>query len=763
MGFLFVQGLLLHSGAINEPYSCRLLLKGPFNHRGFPVKLGLSVFNRSVSSNASASGSLSGIPKPLDVLKQVAHRIAGALKHACRAMKIPGAEASAPRAASPMSPAAPDAAIQANGNGSACRSYPLSGPVDLRQVNMSANPEETWSNTFPFGVNYKLGNVPAAGRLGPSVDTDQALRFALRNAIDSRQGVFEWVRQDSEGLRSKLAQSLQTRDAISLGQGFLVYDVSDPRVQDGVIHYDMLVSAPARDKLGEEDTFLVPMTEMRVPEGHVVEADWLRHSETALQCHLSSVDQAYQDSVENPFILSSGCNELADMHAVHTEVLSRLQAGLILSQQELTRTLQDLTPEFVQGNHSEATRTLLPVLQDQLGAWNSLQRPNEPGLLGAKRYFPAIADSDSDSESESVVTLESVSDLESVLMSGSRSASEPESEPDSESELEMDWVSAPESPQESVPEPDLASAVSASAVSSGPISHTTLTLAEKAPFRQFNESQAFRQAAVHANHCGVAAVNGLFQAEVVNAVQAVNHIVKTYAPLYGPKPLIEMNLPGLYHPDLLGAMKQGQSIVMSRDQFIGGEGFADYRNYSIIYSANPQEQWDAVCNHKFPGQPKPNRVEITPELWLSAATGVHVDCLESMVNQLLSSKAENPAWSDYPDHVTRYPVGEDAVRAKLEGFINGEIKNRQGEQAGNTLFPMICMTSGHYFAVARTESGNWVKLDSSKAWGTGIQAPLPFTHSKRTLEEALRFEGVIHVICESSESLKRLVSEAERR
>ena len=96
-----------------------------------------------------------------------------------------------------------------------------------------------------------------------------------------------------------------------------------------------------------------------------------------------------------------------------------------------------------------------------------------------------------------------------------------------------------------------------------------------------------------------------------------------------------MNLPGLYHPDLINAMKQGLSIVMTRDQFIGGEGFADYRDYSNIYSANPEEQWDAVCNYKFPGEAKPDRVEITPDLWLSAATGVHVDCLTGMVNQFL--------------------------------------------------------------------------------------------------------------------------------
>jgi len=740
MGFLFEQGLLLHKRGNNEPYSCRFLLRGPFNHRGFPVKLGLSVFNRNVSSNASASASLSGIPKPLDVLKQVAHRIAGALKQACRAMKIPGAEVSAPGPASPMSPGA---AVEPNENGRTCQSFPLGGPVDLRQVNMSANPEDAWSNTFPFGVNYKLGNVPAAGRLGPSVDTDQALRFALRNAIDSRQGVFEWVRQDSEGLRNKLDQALQTRDAISLGQGFLVYDVSDPRTQDGVIHYDMLVSAPARDKVGEEDTFLVPMTEMRVPEGHVVEADWLRHSETAMQCHLSAVDQPYQDSVENPFILSSGCNELADMHAVQTEVLSRLQAGLILSQQELTRTLQDLTPEFVQGNHSEATRTLLPVLQNQLGAWNSLQRPNEPGMLGAKRYFPTIADS----ESESVVTLESMSESDSESVSGS----------DAGPVLEMDWVSALESPQESEPEPE-----SASAVSSGPIFHAVLTLADKAPPYRASESRAFRQAAVYANHCGVAAVNGFFQAEVVNTAKAIDHIQAGYAHAYGDEQLSNLTLPGLYHPALIDAMKQGQSIVMTRDQFIGGKGFADYRDFSFIYSANPQEQWDAVCNYKFPGQAKPDRVEITPELWLSAATGVHLDSLESMVNEFLESKGDNPAWSKYPEKVAKFAVGKDAVRADLERCINGEIKNRKGDQAGNSLFPMICMTSDHYFAVARTESGNWVKLDSGGTDVTGDQESFRFA-KKNELAQAMAKDKVIHVICESSESLKQLVSEAERR
>lgn len=102
----------------------------------------------------------------------------------------------------------------------------------------------------------------------------------------------------------------------------------------------------------------------------------------------------------------------------------------------------------------------------------------------------------------------------------------------------------------------------------------------------------------------------------------------------------------------------------------------------------------------------------------------------------------------YPDHVILYSVGDDAARAVLEGDIDGRIKGRQGEQAGNTLFPMICMKSGHYFAVARTENGNWVRLDSGGAQYTGIQAPLPFTDSERTLEDALRFEGVIHVICE---------------
>lgn len=600
--------------------------------------------------------------------------------------------------------------------------------MNLRQVAMQADPESAWSDSFPFCVNYNLGNVPEAGRLGPSVETDQALRFALRNAIESRQGVFEWARQDSEGLRSQLARCLETSDALSLGQGFFVYDVSDPRMQDGVIHYDMLVSAPARDRVDEEDTFLVPMTEMRVPEGNVVEADWLRHSETALQCHLSAVDPPYQDSVENPFILSSGCNELADMHALRTEVLSRLQAGLVLSHQALVQTFHELAHAFVDGNRSEIADKLLPDLHNQLAELTALQHVTEPSLLAAKRYFPSLEDTES--EVGAVV--------------------------------EVDWVSAQESLQESEPEPDSASAVLASPVSAGPSSHTVLTLAGKVPFHQLNEFQAFRQAAVHANHCGIAAVNGFFQAEVINTAKAIDHIQAGYARVYGEEQLINRKLPGLYHPDLLGAMKRGQSIVMTRDQFVGGKGFANHRDFSFIYSANPEDQWDAVCNYKFPGRAKPDRLEITPDLWLSAATGVHLDSLESMVNQFLESRGDNPYWSKYPEKVDKFAVGEDAVRANLEGYINRKIENRKGDQAGNTLFPMICMTSGHYFAVARTESGNWVKLDSFGTNVTGVQESSVFAE-KNALEQALRNEGVIHVICEPLTSSEQPVSEAERR
>lgn len=696
------------------------------------MKIGLSVFDRSASVNASGGKSSYSASRPMEAIKQILRCIANTLKQAFNTSKVHSDPKSVsasideepwnPQEARfdldslriPKTRIEPKAKSTPRPSGPTISPRPLPKPVVMRHLNIPANPEDNSPNVFPFGVNYNLAKVPVASRLGVSIETDQALRGALRNSILSRQGVFEWARQGGQGLRSQLESGLLASESVSLGQGVVVHGLEGLKTRNGVQHYQILVSAPAQDIEGEVDTFVVPVTEFQVPQGKVIEKDWLRRSEKALQFHLSKVDPPYQDSVETPLVLSSGCNRLADMHVLQTEMSSRIQAGLVHSQDALTQTLTELAPELLHRNSTQIPHLLEPVLQRQLTTIQSNEGEKQQGPLGSKRHFVI--------DTEPLPVKSPVSDTTPAAAPATVLEPAPAPEP---LFVRVPPVSNLDSPRE-------------------------LTLVGKAPSYRPIEGRAFRQIG-HDNHCGIAAINGFFQTPVISAAKAVNHILDHDESYSLVEDMTQSHIPGLYHPNLVAAIREGKGIVMQREDFINGRGeLANHKDHEVLFeNTSPAEQWDSVCNYKYPGLQKPDQVKITPDLWLSVAKGIHVDRLESMVNQFLRTKGNSPDWSAYPDRVTRYPVSEDYAdnRANLKKSIEDRIQKREGDQAGNTLFPMICMTSGHYFAVARTESGNWVKLDSDGTNFTGIQPSSMFAE-KNELEQALRDKGVIHVICE---------------
>ncbi|WP_130557120.1 hypothetical protein [Limnobacter thiooxidans] len=711
------------------------------------MKIGLSLCDRSASTNASGGESSYSASRPMEAIKQILRCIANTLKQAFNTSRVDSGSKSAPALVDeepwnpqearydldclkiPKSRIAPKAESTPHPSSRAVCPRPLPKPVELQQLNMPANPEDNFPNVFPFGVNYNLAKVPVASRLGISIETDQALRSELRNSILSRQGIFEWARQGGKGLRSQLESGLIASQSVSLGHGVVVHGLEGLKTRNGVQHYQILVSAPAQDVEGEVDTFVVPVTELQVPNGKVIEKDWLRRSARALQFHLSKVDPPYQDSVETPLVLSSGCNRLADLHVLQTEVSSRIQAGLVQSQNELTQTLRQLAPEFLPNNSGEAPWQLGPVLQRQLIIRQSNEGEIQQGPLASKRHFVRGTEP-TPLPDASQVSATAPAAAPTILL-------DPEPEPVF---VRVPPVSNLDSPRE-------------------------LTLVGKAPPYRPIEGRAFRQIG-HDNHCGIAAINGFFQTPVISPAKAVNHILDHDESFSSVRNLAQSRLPGLYHPNLVAAIREGKGIVMRRNDFVDVNNQLDnYEDHQVLFeNTSPAEQWDSVCNYKYPGLPKPDEVEITPDLWLSVAKGMHVDRLESMVNQFLRTKGNSRDWSAYPDRVTRYSVGDGYAdnRAELEESIKDLIQKREGDQAGNTRFPMICMISGHYFAVARAENGDWVKLDSNGTNFTGIQPSSRFA-KKEELEQALIGAGVIHVICEPLPLPKQPDSEAERR
>lgn len=632
------------------------------------MKVAFPVFNRSASVKLSSGRVLPARLKPVAAIKKAVSDMGSKFRRAMSTLQ-------------PVGTSEP----HRTRNGAVYSRIPSSRPVSHTQVSMPADPAVTGRNEFPFQVNYDLATVPVAECIEPSID-DPGLRAALRGAIQSRQGVFEWVRNGREGLRQQLEQRLGENDCVFLGQGFVVHGLSGMNDQGEVHQWRLLVSAPAADRFGEVDTFSIPITEVKVPAYHASNGELLSRSEQAQQSHLLNVDAPYQDSTENPLVLSSGCDELAGLHALQTEVSSRIQAGLISSQSALAATVHELAPVFMDRARRDSVPVLTSALQRRLADHVSSCSALVPSVLASKRHFPAAPQS---AKSEANLT-----------------------------------------------------------------SHTELTLAGKAPMCRPSERAAFRQVAGD-NHCGIASVNGFFQAGVMSSAQAVNHILNTYAPVFGVDDLADLNLPGLYHPQVIEAMQRGQSVVMTREEFTGaGGGLANHDEFEALFVDSPVEQWNALCNYRFQDATagsRPGSLEITPELWLSAATGIHADSLESILNQFLQTKANQPQWSAYPDRVERAPVGDLRARERIEGQVQRLLESRNTGANDDTTFPMICMNHGHYFAVARAGNGDWLKLDSNGTQVTGVQRAQLFA-ARGGLAQALGNHGVIHVICEPLQS-----------
>lgn len=251
------------------------------------------------------------------------------------------------------------------------------------------------------------------------------------------------------------------------------------------------------------------------------------------------------------------------------------------------------------------------------------------------------------------------------------------------------------------------------------------------------------------NHCALAAINAFFQADVVNSAQVANQIVRHWEEVFTEpgQSLADLSLPGLYIPEVLEALRAGESVRISRAQFCGPSPHQIPAEYEAMYMDSPAGQWDALCNFALgPTASRPNEILITPELWLSASTGLHIDQLETLINSLLASRNLNDAWANWPGRVERIGLQTPARLANLEeDILHAVAQNKM--QGGSEAFQMVCMVPGHFFAIGRTAEGDWVKLGSDGTRDWGVQ-PSPLFAEQGQLGMALKNVKAIHLLCQ---------------
>lgn len=277
------------------------------------------------------------------------------------------------------------------------------------------------------------------------------------------------------------------------------------------------------------------------------------------------------------------------------------------------------------------------------------------------------------------------------------------------------------------------------------------------------------------NLCGVAAINGFFQTSVLAGKHAVKEIVNSYLGVLDGKERAKLlgNLPGLFHPKVVRAMRRGESVTISREEFfqvpdtalndvmyppLNEEAQADgfgAASEEIKNQTRVAEQWRAYFNFKYPGQANREAlihdsqvITISPDEWISTFAGLGFEHLIKLTNDLLKTKGRDMVWRDYPDRVSGVVLA-----------VDGSEKLRQLESLSLAIERLgvkhlICMggggMTGHYFAVVRNAMGHWFKVDGAHpSFGAGFQPVKSHNVANPSnLSSKLQEWGVTHVIAD---------------
>lgn len=283
--------------------------------------------------------------------------------------------------------------------------------------------------------------------------------------------------------------------------------------------------------------------------------------------------------------------------------------------------------------------------------------------------------------------------------------------------------------------------------------------------------EAYRQPAGDM-HCGVTALNAYFQRSMLSCGDAITHLVGIYDEIYGIR---QLELDGLLGGRLLNSVCRNQNLQISKQEFLGVNPCGEWKDLeAICRDLSPRDQWNTLLNFSYPEKiavsadmrmqfkERISHLNITPGLWLTAFSGLNLDQLVALANDILSRYKDTPEMSSYPDRVEAYTVAQPAAQNQLAlpksiplhriEELLGTFKHRDN-QGNQSPLPIVCMSGGgqtnsvnHYFGILRDSRNRWINLGSDGTTFAGVQPCAIFSEPGR-LHEALAREKVFKIVC----------------
>lgn len=554
----------------------------------------------------------------------------------------------------------------------------------LRTVHFPSTPAVREQAEFPFQVshNYSAGVQPC--NKAPSVDS---LLPQLARSLANKQG-FVYIRNETgPSPLATFVHSIRNSGSINLGNGCRLIGAYAPPIQKQSVFSPLWTFQIYDANL--EATFEVPVTE--VPFNNLADpynrTEQLIHLNNCMDTHLRALPDEFKDSAECPSIICPEFPRLAQLLTAQEECLGRQYRGTlncrqsidwICAAEELLQTISPESPRF-RGEESCDFESFfrrtgvynigLQPLQFSIGHPGANHRESAV-IRGYKRHLPGTKPTPAQSPTRPKLTSGHPAERQSASTANAASSSKI-------------------SPQQWLQGRDAG-------------------WAYKEPSRQMQ--------------CASQAINGVLQREAVTPEKMASHIATHRLNM-----LHQMSIPpddqkGLMHPQVLAAILNGETVEISKREFMGTEP----DDLDIASEQTHRESWQKLINLSPIGQGKNwmdhgrelhavQTLRITPDLWLSAQRGAETNELLTLLNDELNANRRN----HLPREMVHWSVAEHRRDIQqLEAAAQRSISNQRD-------FPIVIRIggeSGHFQTIIPDSKGNWLSLNSDATLQTGVQA-----------------------------------------
>lgn len=540
----------------------------------------------------------------------------------------------------------------------------------MREVKFASSTRVGKQAGFPNQVEHRFtGNVQGS-RCTPGIS---ALLPELSKSIQNKQGFVYLFDNSSASPMAKFVDDLKNKDAINIGNGCRIVGAFQTPAEVASIYSPQWTLQVHDSSL--DATFEIPITEVPLHDinNPAQTTDQLLHLKNCMDSHLKALPEAFKDSPACPAIICPQNPRLAQLVTAQEECLGRQYRGelhckegiqWIYAAEETLKTISPESPGFIGEEsvdfESFFTRSGLHAFADSQVPFSIAQAGDDANNPNYIRAFKRHIPHAHPSEQPAQTTATATA------------------APTLPSEPARNWL------------------------------------------EQRKQGYAFKEPQLQMQ-CASQAINCVMQRHALDSEHVASFVVGQKLQMLEQLHINPYTQAGLMHPTIVQAMLDGQTITISKADFLGPTP----DETCVATELAPTQSWRQLINIGAVERNQNwvehgdelsaiNQMTITPEDWLSVQRGTEMRDLLELVNTTLANSRQ----AHQPRSMTHLNV-----REQPRAIAQQEQRAQQFIARGKD-FPIVVRTggiAGHYYTIVPDQHGNWLGLNALGTAITGVQ------------------------------------------